>query len=281
MSIHVTLAKDARPLYSYGADTTGTAVIGGGYESVYNVRSWPHAAMTEEEVLDAAQGAASIPAAYGTFNVRRITIAERKAPFFYKVKVKWSGGGTSGSGGDLIKTTYDSCDIVQRVTQALSETRFPSTAPDQNAMIEVDAEGKPRGVDVRFGYLQMTEVHSKPSSTFTASYIDTLADFIHEHYVNADTFRGHAPGEVQIDKVSIGAAESGRITITFIFNLGKNLTNEPIPGSSLSVTRKAFDHMWTQNITSVSPVAGETTSPLYAYVNQIYKSTNFASIVDA
>lgn len=280
MSIYVTLAKDARPLYSDSVTTSGTAVIAGGYESVFNIRSWPHAAMTEEEVLTAAQGSANIPAAYGTFNVRRITIAERKAPFFYKVKVKWSGGGTSGGGvGTLIKRTYSSCDLTLHITQARSETVFGG-GPSQSGLIKVTEEGA-QGTDVSHGYLQMTEVHSKPNATMTTAYIKTLAGFLAEHYTNSDTFRGFDPGEVQIANIQIGEAAGSYTPVTFVFNLGKNLTGEAIPGTSITINKKAFDYVWTSNIKQKSMMNFWTETPQYAYVDVLYPSTAFATIVDA
>lgn len=275
MAYYVTQDREAVELESIGNSTSGTAIITGGIEKSFIVRSYPHTAMTEEEAL--AQVAASVPTTYdSTFKYRTLKISERMAPYAYRVRVSYTAAGSGGGGGgsSLVKRTYSSVNTTIHIQVGLTETVYGDAITFDKAINVYDGETK--GIDIDAGYAQMTEEHSKPASAMTSAYIQMICEKFALKGTNNAVFRGFPVRSVRLDTFNIGAEDGGYVPVNFTFLIGKNLTGQTV-GSVTGVARDAFDYSWvvSKPIASQGAITGETSSVI---VNRVYEPDSFAFI---
>jgi len=210
----------------------------------------------------------------------------------YRVKATYTQGGQEDDlQEDPLRRTrsFETTGGTTRITQALAETRFaPSgqTAPDMNEAIAFDGE-RVQGVDIVIPALQWTEAYDVPDSVVTGDYIKQLAGLTGT--TNNAAFRGFRPGEVLFVGCSGNQAwdsdrGNGPWNLSYKFVAQQNaedLTssggadNRLTVGSITQITKKGHEYLWVryQDETSGSNVIKQ---PVGVYVNQVYRSTNFA-----
>jgi len=185
--------------------------------------------------------------------------------------------------------SFETSGGTTKITQALSETRFApagQTAPDMNEAIGFDGE-RVQGIEIVIPALKWTEVYDVPDSLVTTEYIKQLAGLVGT--TNNQSFRGFRPGEVLFVGCSGNQAwdterGDGPWNLSYKFVAQQNaedLTGSGgsdtrlTVGSITNITKKGHEYLWVryQDETSGTNVIKQ---PVGVYVDQVYKSTNFA-----
>ena len=173
--------------------------------------------------------------------------------------------------------SFDTTGGTQHLTQAKSETRYGTGAPDMQMAIGVDSNGV-NGVDVVIPQLQWSENYDVPSTYVTDAYIRGVSEITGR--TNASTFRTFAAGEVLFMGCT-GSHEwddqagNGPWSLSYRFVASTNVTAQQV--GTMSVNKKGHEYLW---VRYEDTVAGETLikKPKYAYVNKVYDSGSFDSL---
>jgi len=174
--------------------------------------------------------------------------------------------------------SFDTTGGTQHMTQAYSETRFGTSAPDQKKAIGVDSNGV-NGVDVVVPQLQWQESYDVPNTYVTSSWIRGVAGVTGT--TNNGAFRGFEAGEVLFVGCS-GSQEwddqkgKGPWSLSFRFVASKNVTGETI-GDISGVSKKGHEYLWVRYEDAVdSNVLMK--KPKAVYVNKVYRESAFSAL---
>jgi hypothetical protein len=174
--------------------------------------------------------------------------------------------------------SFDTGGGTTHITQALSESRYGTGAPDMQGAIGVD-DNSVAGVDVVIPALQWTETYDVPSQYVTQGYINTLANLTGT--VNQGGFRGFAAGEVLFVGCS-GSQEwdsergDGPWSLSYKFTASPNASNLAV-GSITVTTKKGHEYLWVRYEDAVESNT-LIKRPKHVYVNRVYRETSFASL---
>ena len=198
----------------------------------------------------------------------------------WQVTINYEKTGAEPSTPDPLKRSrsFDTTGGTKHMTQADSERRYGTNAPDQQKAIGVDANGV-NGVDVITPALQWQETYDVPHAYVTSAWIRAVAGITGT--TNSAVFRGFEAGEVLFVGCS-GSHEwddqkgSGPWSLSFKFVASKNVTNETI-GSITGIEKKGHEYLW---VRYEDTVGGNTLlkTPKAVYVNRVYKESNFAGL---
>lgn len=187
---------------------------------------------------------------------------------------------------DPLKRTrsFDTSGGSTHKTQAESESRYGTGAPDMKNAIGVDGDSV-AGVDIIIPALTWTETYDVPAKYVTADYIKTLGMLTGT--VNNGTFRTFPAGEV----LFVGASGSqewdsqkgdGPWTLSYKFvqssNAGAGQTFPAITAGSITgIEKKGHEYLWIRYEAAVEG-SDLIKQPKYAYVNKVYRETNFSQL---
>jgi len=191
--------------------------------------------------------------------------------------------------------SFDTTGGKQKITQQIygTETKYPSTAPSMGNAINYNGQSV-QGVDVIIPNLVWQEQYEVPAITINAAYIRSVAAATGT--VNNDVFRGFAAGEVLFSGCS-GSQQwdsdagygSWQLTYKFVAspNAGAGQTLPAImmglPGEIISggVEKKGHEFLWVlyeEKSESTTTGGDIVPSPSYAYVNKVYRETDFNAL---
>lgn len=193
-------------------------------------------------------------------------------------------GGGGGGGLPTGESTFqfDTGGGTQHITQSLATVqRVPApgmVAPDFQSAIGVSADGV-EGIDITVPVYHFAETHYKPDAQITGAYKGVLFNLTGK--VNADGFRGFAPGEV----LSLGAsgAKRGSSTeadweITYRFAASPNVSGLSV-GPIGGITKKGWEYLWVRYSDQEDTAAKALVKrPVAAYVERVYESGSFAAL---
>lgn len=174
--------------------------------------------------------------------------------------------------------SFDTTGGTQHITQAYSEQKYGSGAPDQDNAIGVDDNGV-SGVDIVVPQLCWTETYDVPNSYVTDAYIKGVAGVTGK--TNSGSFRSFAAGEVLFVGCS-GSQEwddqkgRGPWSLSFRFVASPNVTGQTI-GSVTGISKKGHDYLW---VRYESAVESQTLikKPKHVYVNKVYDAAAFSAL---
>ena len=175
---------------------------------------------------------------------------------------------------------FDVSYEMQRVTTALSQTTIGPAAPDFGLAVNVNKDREVEGVDIPTPTETFSETHYFNPSEITSTYLRAL--FVNVGKTNANTFRGHDPGEVRYLGARFKTRGREPIGIDFRFAASVNIENyacgtDPA-GNTLTVPlKRAWEYLWKWNtVVKDEAQAAIVTKPLGVYVAQVSHSVNFA-----
>lgn len=180
--------------------------------------------------------------------------------------------------------SFDTGGGTRHVTQALDETKYPSTAPDQDKAVGVDDE-RVAGVDIVEPALQWSESYDVPSAYMSAAYIKKVSELTGT--TNNAGFRTFARGEVLFVGCN-GTQEwdekkgDGPWNLTYKFVASPNAgAGQTIPaitvGTITGIEKKGHDYLW---VRYESDVREKTLikKPRHVYVNRVYRESDFSQL---
>jgi hypothetical protein len=204
----------------------------------------------------------------------------------WHVDIQYEKVGADAQESDPLKRSrsFDTSGGTQHITQALWETKFPSSAPGQFQAIGVDASSV-HGVDIVVPQLTWTETYDVPHAYVTAAYIKNVASLTGT--VNNASFRTFAAGEV----LFLGASGSqewddqkgnGPWSLSFKFSASPNAgSGATIPaitiGSISGIAKKGHEYLWVRYEDAVDSNT-LLKAPKHVYVNQVYREGNFSGL---
>jgi hypothetical protein len=174
---------------------------------------------------------------------------------------------------------FDTGGGTQHITYSLQTVgRYAppgKVAPDFRGAIGVTHDNV-EGVDITVPVYNFSETHYIPSAWVTPAYKATL--FFLTGKVNANPFRGFAPGEV----LFLGASGSKRghedWEITFRFAASPNITGLTI-GDITGISKRGWEYLWVRYADDEDTVAKVLIKkPIAVYVEQVYPYGNFAGL---
>lgn len=192
-----------------------------------------------------------------------------------------SGGGGGPPTGES-SFQFDTGGGTQHITQSRSTVqRVPApgmVAPDFQGAIGVSADGV-EGIDITVPVYHFAETHYKPDSAITGAYKGVLFNLTGK--VNADGFRGFAPGEVLFLGASGAKRGSGAEAdweITYRFAASPNVSGLSI-GPIGGITKKGWEYLWVRYSDQEDTAAKALVKrPIAAYVERVYESGSFAAL---
>jgi len=187
---------------------------------------------------------------------------------------------------DPLKRTrsFDTGGGTQHITQAETENRFGTNAPDQQKAIGVDGDSV-NGVDIVVPSLTWTETYDVPHQFITAQYIKTLSKLTGT--VNNAAFRTFDAGEV-LFLGSSGSQEwdsakgEGPWNLSFKFSQSPNAgAGKTLPaltiGTIANIVKDGHDYLWVRYEDAVASNA-LLKRPKAVYVNRVYRRENFTQL---
>ncbi|GAB4339303.1 MAG: hypothetical protein Kow0010_27490 [Dehalococcoidia bacterium] len=222
---------------------------------------------------------AEAPANYATLPRQSVQI-EPLGPGLWDGVVRYalSGGGGGLSTGES-SFQFDTGGGTQHITQSLATVqRVPApgmVAPDFQGAIGVSADGV-EGIDITVPVYHFAETHYKPDSAITAAYKGVLFSLTGK--VNADSFRGFAPGEVLFLGANGAKRGSDDWEITYRFAASPNVTGLSI-GPISGINKKGWEYLWVRYADQEDTAAKALVKrPIAAYVERVYESGSFAAL---
>jgi len=195
----------------------------------------------------------------------------------WQVTIQYEKNGAEDGTAPLKRArSFDTTGGTQHMTQAYSETRFGTSAPDQKNAIGVDSNGV-NGVDIVVPQLQWQESYDVPNTYVTSSWITGVAGVTGR--TNDASFRGFQAGEVLFVGCS-GSQEwddqkgRGPWSLSFRFVASKNVTGETI-GDITGVSKKGHEYLWVRYEDAVDSNV-LLKKPKAVYVNKVYRETSFS-----
>jgi hypothetical protein len=180
--------------------------------------------------------------------------------------------------------SFDTTGGTQHITQALAETKYGTSAPDQKGAIAVD-DDRVGGVDIVVPALQWTETYDVPHKYVTAAYIKSVAAVTGT--TNSAAFRTFAKGEVLFIGCT-GQQEwdsdrgDGPWSLSYRFiaspNAGSGATAPAITvGEITGIEKKGHEYMWVRYESAVDS-STVIKKPKAVYVNRVYREGDFSGL---
>lgn len=195
------------------------------------------------------------------------------------------GGGNSQGGqpaiGVVASVNFETSGGTRRVTQAISDERYPADAPDVKKAINMIGDNVD-GVDIVVPIFEWSEEYEIPGIALTPSYVVAVAELTGK--VNDGAFRGFAAGEVLFLGVSgtttlnpnqSDAASAATTSLSYRFAASPNKENLDV--GDIEVTeKKGWDFMWVRYEPEVGTEAGKILkTPKSVYVDKVYDDGDF------
>jgi len=197
----------------------------------------------------------------------------------WQVTINYSKDGAEDGAAPLKRArSFDTTGGTQHITQAYSETRFGTNAPDQKKAIGVDSNGV-NGVDIVVPQLQWQETYDVPNTYVTSAWIRGVSGVTGT--TNNAPFRGFEAGEVLFLGCS-GSQEwddekgRGPWSLSFRFVASKNVTGETV-GDIAGVAKKGHEYLWVRYEDAVDSNV-LLKKPKAVYVNKVYRESNFSTL---
>lgn len=184
--------------------------------------------------------------------------------------------------------SFSSLGGTSRVTQAYSETRYGSSAPNMQGGIGWNGD-QFEGIDIVSPTFEFSIAHKYPYDDVTTAVRNSWLALV--GCVNSDTFAGFAAGEVLycgFSGSSVTEYDGTLITIdgvvyekalnfyniTHNFKCSPNVTGMNIAGQS--VNKKGWEYLWVLREKYDDSTSGRTIEiPVGVYVNQVYRTAAF------
>ena len=181
--------------------------------------------------------------------------------------------------------SFDTSGGTAHKTQAESEERYGTNAPNMNKAIGVDGDSV-AGVDIVIPSFQWTETYDVHNYYVSTSYITGLGSLTGT--VNNAAFRGFRAGEV----LFVGASGSqewdsdkgdGPWSLSFKFIQSPNAGDgQTLPGLNIggvfeNIPKKGHEYLWVRYEDDVSDNT-LIKKPRHVYVNKVYRDGNFAGL---
>ncbi len=162
------------------------------------------------------------------------------------------------------------------VTHALSQNRYPSTAPSHGTAINVDENGQPQGIDQQFAVAEYTETHWLPESQITVPWFRTISGIVGK--TNNATFRNFTARELLLTGVDGSRRGRGDWRVNFRWAHGTHQTGITVAGIS-SVNKEAHDYVWVTWEKEVDGTANRfKVSAVGVYVARIYDQADYSGL---
>lgn len=245
---------------------------------------------TTDDFVAIREGWAAAPNEKEGLFKRKASIAERASNSVWRVRVEYGAsepGSIGGQGGDEAPkylTSIQTGGGTQHIDTSLStvaELWDTSVYPDGGeypGVIEPDADGNPRGLDIPAPTFTFSETHKFRSSKMTTEFKKRLAYGVRR--MNSKTFRGFAPGEVLFVGANAQQEDSSddtNWTVTYNFSVQPNQKNIVI-GNITVPTKFGWDYLW-KMIESKTNAKGKVIKRVVAvFVERIYQPLDFGEL---
>jgi hypothetical protein len=193
----------------------------------------------EEEVLAALRG--WVPATFAGLKLSQCAVSQRLDDGLYL-------GTASYAPPDKQKDTnestfsFDTSGAKFKITQAIAQTKYPTTAADAHGVIGASSE-KVEGVEIDIPQYAFKEVHYLPDSMVTLTYRGLIYRLT-GRVCNAP-FKGCEAGEGLFLGASGQKRGRGDWEITFGFAASPNVTGLTI-GTITGINKKGWEYLWTR-----------------------------------
>lgn len=184
-------------------------------------------------------------------------------------------GATAFAGGES-QFSFDTTGGSWKITQSLAtKESAPPGAPDFGGAIGVSDDGV-EGVDLPLPALaSFEERHTIPNAAVTPAYKNLLLDM--SRTVNAAAYKSRAAGEVFFKGARGTQRNAEDWSITYFFDVALNREQINVaPGITLQHA-DGFDHIWLA-YRKIDFGGALATQAFAAYVEQVFRRTNFAAL---
>lgn len=215
---------------------------------------------------------------FGRTNVS-VTLNESAALVLYDVTVTYGfppgRNGVQGLEVNEERERWSSTQETTRLTQSLSTVDFePSGAPDYDGMIDVDSEGKARGIDVPVPKASFTVETRKSAASADSTYRKAVALMIGT--VNSAAFRGWDAGELRLADVGMTQREDGAWDLSFTFEAQPNEEDVAIGDLTLAAV-DGWDAVWRREVPEPDDANNDVKAKVDAvYVERVSPRTDFS-----
>lgn len=181
-----------------------------------------------------------------------------------------------GSQGRRMRIGFSQTKIYRSLSTITSVALAGETAPDFGRLIGVSDRG-PEGVDVIEPSFTFTRHLVIPAISYTDTYENLL--FAVVGTVNNATFTGKPSGSVLLEGVeSQYDPAQNQYAISFSFS-GRLMETGIVVGDLPPVSKAGWDYLWVYYQDSEDASTGRVVKKaVAAYVEQIYRRTNFAAL---
>lgn len=248
---------------------TDTAIFGEPGESsgtlLYIVKGTSVEATARTSVLSVA------PATWDGKFVNSILL-ERIAPTKYLARLSYDDRNMIEVGEYRISFDVSGGNVHKTV--AFAERRYPDTAPDQHASINVQ-DGRAQGVDWPVGTLRFTIHYRQPRAVITLAYARALAGLVGK--TNSAAFYGFSARELLFLGARGQQGSEVDPEVSYDFLAGEHLANVDIGGITV-VLKEAHEFLWSA-FEDLEEDDELVVSPKAIYVNTVAQSAAFATIL--
>lgn len=215
------------------------------------------------------------------------SIEERLATDTWKIRVSYAdnvqtSGEDSETGERGVTTAFQIGGGMQHIETSLAtvgkywDSEVYPSGGDYPGVIEPDADGNPRGLDIPAPTFRFSENHVFRRSRMTTSFQKKLAYTV--RCMNMRTFRGFEPGEVLFigaTSTQNGVGGDSKFTVTFNFEVQPN--QQAIKIGNITVAKKlGWDYLW-KMVESRSNTQGKVFKRVVAvFVERIYNPVDFS-----
>jgi hypothetical protein len=185
--------------------------------------------------------------------------------------------------------SFDISGQTQKITQSLATihkyTRPSSWQRDFKGAINVNSDGSVEGCDILVPVVNYTVNYTFPQTQFDdGTYIRKLMAAVGS--VNSDSFKGLAPGEGLLSRVSGQRRADKAWDLSFGFGVSLNVSsdngNTLTVGDITDIEKDGWDYLWVYYAEEQQTAAGGvnyvTKLPVHAFVERVYRRTAFANL---
>ena len=178
---------------------------------------------------------------------------------------------------------FDGTGGQTRIFEGFEQRKYGIDAPDFKKAIDLDAENKPKGIDVIIPQVAFSLHQRFEGATINLPWLRTI--IFKTGCVNSDTFLGFAPGELlflgpsgqqPLAFMNDGTVARGERDITFRFAASPNVTGLEIDGIT-GIAKGGHEYLWIKYKPEIA--SGDfRNKALGVYVATVYRPTAFAGL---